>query len=50
MGQVTTVREQRERPDSLLISFVSLCERCCRSPGAGQTAAAAGREGCTPYL
>lgn len=43
-------RDQREGLHSLQISFVWLCAQCCRSPGAGQTAAVAGHEGCTPYL
>lgn len=43
-------RDQREGLHSLQISFVWLCVQCCRSPGAGQTAAVAGHEGCTPYL
>lgn len=43
-------REMSKMTDSPQISFVWLGEQCCRSPGAGQIGAVAGREGCTPYL
>ena len=41
---------EKQRGDSPQISFVLLGERYYRSPGAGQTGAAAGHGGCTPYL
>lgn len=45
-----SVNRMTDKPDLLQISFVLPGELYCRSPAAGQTGAAAGHEGCTPYL